>query len=148
MKITYRKTSPEALLLQRYLEDGKGSEYVLTASEDAAIYAIQSAGRPCLMKTGITFNSADKEGTVLFASLMPSITDGTGLILVNPLIQVGEGTGEVVLRLINLARNVQTIQRGSMLATLSVLNSASAEFVEATAQTRRSRKPKSNNERK
>lgn len=141
MLIKYKRVLPDAYLLTRYSEkDGKRSEYTLTAGEDAVIYPIQSAGKPSLIRTGIALDGVETDGAQLYATLLPSITDNTGLVLLNPCL-AADGN-EITLRIVNLARTVQTISKGAMLAGLSVLTKASTlDIVEATAQrTQRQRK--------
>ena len=133
-KISYSTTSSSAALIERYNEQMSRKEQVLTNSEDAVIYAIQVAGKPSAIKTGIKLHSANNESITISVALLPQIVANTGLVLLNPIQKVEDGQ-EIVLFIANLARNVQTISKGSLLAVLDAIDTANAEFVEATAQT-------------
>ncbi len=128
MKIEYTRKSQRGALIERYANDGKTKDYVICAGEDAVVAAIQSMGKPTIIRSGITLNSGEKDITISLC-LLPSIVDNTGLLLVNPLQTVSDGQ-EIVLKIVNLARSVQTISAGAMLATINIVENANAQFVE------------------
>lgn len=133
MKIEYTRNSQRGALIERYANDGRAKDYVICAGEDAVVAAIQSMGRPTIIRTGISLNCGEKDVTVSLC-LLPSIVDNTGLLLVNPIQTIADGQ-EIVLKLVNLARSVQTISAGAMLATINIVESnANAQFVETPAQ--------------
>lgn len=133
MKIEYVRKSQRAALIERYANEGKTKDYVVCAGEDAVIAAVQSMGKPTQIRSGITLNCGEKSIMAVLC-LLPSIVDNTGLLLVNPIQQITDGQ-EIVLKIVNVARSVQTVSAGAMLATLTIVDSAAdVQFVEATAQ--------------